>query len=1443
MFRVPSLGRVRLVRNVAVSIVLLSVVITGLPAAGALSVSPTAAAPLSAPVSAGHTAAPAPHALATSHSSPSTPSSPSRPLGTGNSSAITFYSNNSTLAPKNVTKGGSCAFSSYLGGAYNYYYADCYGGSIDPTLVNLANGNVGVGYSYATSKSVPGSACSAASGNASALVAFSVSANNGSNWGAPNVLGNLSCSFYNAIEPSFTAAPNGNVYGVYVEENYSGPQGQYTSRAADALGFTVSTNNGVTFSAPISINTSGNIARPQIVSYGKSLYVLFENISASTSTYLYYGLGSYGAHPISLNLLYSANDGASWSGPYLIPGENSTADNSSMGGWLQVNSTGTVGLSYFTNHSCVYIMYAYCYRYGDNLVFATSTTNGSSWNTPSLVASDLGETYLFSPYYLTGYFQYAPQSQFVFGSTGTQVYIAYTASYSKNTATYWYYNYEYSGVFEATGTVTGSVWSLHVIQATMDYFNYDNTYHPAIGWAGGTLYLAFSWENTTYCYSSCAPQQYTLSEWAATSTDGVTWTSASLVDVINMRAIYYYCSYYCGDDFEGFQASVASTTAGLPLFGFSLSTSYEYTSQHTYNGTAYNYYFNYTYSARLEVAFVYTGPSVTVNFTEQNLPIGTQWSFRVNGETITTTSASYYITDIPVNVSVSVTPNSVPAGFWTIISPGSSVGNEVQFSKNSTVWFNYSVSYGMSLAIQPPNVYYADLYITYNGSYYYYYVSNCIGCTPYSSASPSFPWYFPKGALINIQDYGYPIYPSYWTGTGPGSYNGSGIYANLTMNGVVNETVWYGGFGSYNVIVNPVGLPSTSTYSFAFSGTNYSAGGTTSVTIPNVETGAYSVTHIQANSSTAGWEYFGYSTPANPIVVPVEPIVNLSFAYVDVAAAPGTVTFQAVGLTAGTVWTFEFNGTTYSSDTPWINVTTRPGTFPVQGFPVTSQNSSIGYVPTGLSATMSVTTGSTYPISYNQAYKVQVLVGTGGTVSGAGTYWAATGAVESFHAAPKSNYEFGGWSGTGTGSYTGLSGYANFTVGGPIVETANFYPLPTDRFNLTVTETGLGNGTWYTVFLGGSGYSSNLSSFLIQNLYPCGVSSGNYNVSVPYAYSFDGLTRYVVTSRLPTTICTSGSTLLSVTFAPEYFLTLQATPGGYAEASVGLVTTTTGLWVPSTLSVQLTAIALSGYTFVTWNGTGPGAWNQPGSSQSIVLSGPVTETAVFAKIIAPVPARYTLDLKAQSALAPGTSWSATVGGTTYSSTSGDLYIPNLLAGSYPLSIATSLSPDGLTRYVPIGNPTSVAVTHNQTLAISFQTYYEVSVVATAGGQIGTPSGWVTSGGSVLLNATPSTGYTFVGWSGTGAASYSGSNAVTTLHVTSPVSEVALFQQAAAQKVSTGSQSTSFWGQTSTWILFAIVGLVVGLAVGLVLTRRRAPPAAPVEMEPAAGGAEPSTEGA
>jgi hypothetical protein len=80
----------------------------------------------------------------------------------------------------------------------------------------------------------------------------------------------------------------------------------------------------------------------------------------------------------------------------------------------------------------------------------------------------------------------------------------------------------------------------------------------------------------------------------------------------------------------------------------------------------------------------------------------------------------------------------------------------------------------------------------------------------------------------------------------------------------------------------------------------------------------------------------------------------------------------------------------------------------------------------------------------------------------------------------------------------------------------------------------------------------------------------------------------------------------------------------------------------------------------------------------------------------------------------------------------------------------------------------------------------------------------------------------VGWAGTGSGSYTGTEQGPSIVVSAPISEVASFASGPSG-TSAGGSSTS---PPSTALVagLAIVGLVVGLAVGIVVARRGRPPA-------------------
>jgi hypothetical protein len=92
----------------------------------------------------------------------------------------------------------------------------------------------------------------------------------------------------------------------------------------------------------------------------------------------------------------------------------------------------------------------------------------------------------------------------------------------------------------------------------------------------------------------------------------------------------------------------------------------------------------------------------------------------------------------------------------------------------------------------------------------------------------------------------------------------------------------------------------------------------------------------------------------------------------------------------------------------------------------------------GISHTVAPTTNTTYTANLTTQYLLTMNAGAGGTVSSGGYFNTGTGV--SVSASPTSGYSFNGWTGVGTGSFSGTSNPAGVTMNGPITETASFTP-------------------------------------------------------------------------------------------------------------------------------------------------------------------------------------------------------------------------------------------------------------------------------------------------------------------------------------------------------------------------------------------------------------------
>jgi uncharacterized repeat protein (TIGR02543 family) len=87
---------------------------------------------------------------------------------------------------------------------------------------------------------------------------------------------------------------------------------------------------------------------------------------------------------------------------------------------------------------------------------------------------------------------------------------------------------------------------------------------------------------------------------------------------------------------------------------------------------------------------------------------------------------------------------------------------------------------------------------------------------------------------------------------------------------------------------------------------------------------------------------------------------------------------------------------------------------------------------------------------------------------------------------------------------------------------------------------------------------------------------------------------------------------------------------------------------------------------------------------------------------------------------------------------------------------------------------SIAPTKNTTYTANFATQYSLTMNAGSGGKVSPSSVWRNSGAIISITATPSNGYSFSGWTGTGTGSYSGTNNPASITMNGPVTETAAF---------------------------------------------------------------------
>jgi List-Bact-rpt repeat protein len=1348
----------------------------------------------------------------------------------------------------------------------------CFNNSADPSVVTLANGNPGLGFDISDDAST--NDCPYAGVNVTWQVAFATSSDGGQTFGAPHLIDNQTCPYIDAIEPWF-AASGGSVYGVFIEANFSASYGTssgpfplsnwYDAPDQDAIGFLTISHDGTVFSPIRTLTQAGTgwLGRPVLAAFGQSLYLVYTQVDNATTLPSTVNCDTP-CWPLTLEFMNSSNEGATWTGPTPLPAFNSSFMNTSMGASIAVNRTGTIAVSYATNLSCD----AWCLngvpQIASDIVTALSTNNGTSWAMKTVSPYEAGRSYLPLDYndQVVPMILLEPQTSTAW-TPANELVVGWAAGYNQSYALPAALCeggvsscYQSSGAWVGTSHNLGSTWSISNLTTNSgpaplgsEFFGGD--YNLALtAPADGDISVSFTYFNGSAgagifgepCTLFSALPIPSFSQYLSETTDdGTQWSQLVVVSTLDSQDEVYF----------GTSGALTPPDAGVTA------------SFYVIPGES-NAGFTAPLAEALSAPVTSAFASLTVK--EANLPPGSTWNAAVTGSefdpiNVSTTDTTIIFTGIPVYSSAVISDDIVgPFGWleYVPLLPGSGVTTVAPHGTTVTVDFAkfYGIGFSLDVNSLPGSTtgsdYLAILSLGIYEDVEWLYIQNFVG--EISTTVCPFPWFVPAGVTIPITPntnlvafaptiyIGSTAFPiSFWQGSGPGNFTGPATAANVTLGGPVNESGLLGSYGNnFSEGFSPAGLPSSSTYQFIFNGTPYSSSALENVTVQPLSTGAYTISQIEASATTPGWEYFGTSEAGNPVAVPVFVNDSLNFsALVHVAEAPGTVTFQAVGLGEGTPWQLEVNGTTYNATGPFLNASLKAGTYPIASFPAVALNDSVAFTPSLSSSTISVTPGDTYPIEFQNAYRVSAVGSAGGLVAGAGNHWVASGGMQSFEAIPLATYTFAGWEGTGPGSYTGAGAWANVTVtSGPITETATFFGLPLDRFYLNFTESGIPPGTFWTVYADGAGYSSDTGTLSVPGLYSCHENRtlGTYAVLVPFAYASSNGTRFVP-GAYPGSIC--GGSTVPLTFQPEFHISALSSPGGSVFVRVNTTSEPDEFWLESGADATFSIVTANGFYFAGWTGNGTGSYSGMSGTIDVLAGGPVTEVANFQPILHPPAARYAVDLHDTSNLASGTSWSVVLNGSSYSSTRAWLNVSGFLPGVYSLRVGSSVSPDGLTEYTPVGVLTNLTVANtNLSEAVGFAPSYWVSVSSVGVGTVGPSSAFYRSGTTVTLSAVPAGGMVFRAWTGTGTGAYSGTNPNATVLLTGPVIEVASFT---APTPVAATASTNFLGTPTSWAIFALLGIAAGVGVGWVVARRRRAtedPPSDGESGPGSGSAEP-----
>ncbi len=398
-------------------------------------------------------------------------------------------------------------------------------------------------------------------------------------------------------------------------------------------------------------------------------------------------------------------------------------------------------------------------------------------------------------------------------------------------------------------------------------------------------------------------------------------------------------------------------------------------------------------------------------------------------------------------------------------------------------------------------------------------------------------------------------------------------------------------------------------------------------------------------------------------------------------------------------------------------------------------------------------------VDSSKSYQVTFNLGQGGSsMTPTGTKTYSGGSSVPVSAIALSGYQFSSWTNTGTISFesaTSASTIAHVNSAGTI--TANFIATqPTQNYQIS----------WV---LGAGGSSMNptgTQSYAGGQIVPISaIPASGYQFSYWASSTASGFISFGSATSAVTTAQISGTGSITANFiqiqtGQNYQVTFSTNGGGSSSSTnpTGTQTYAAGTIVP------ISATAGSGYQFSSWSSTGSISFDASTSaSTNALING---EGSIIANFITPqtgqnFPVTFTLGVG-------GTSMNPT-GTQTYAAGSA-VPISAVASSGYQFSswISTgSISFDSTTSSSTNAHINSAGSITANFAPITTGQNYQVTFTLGAGGASMNPTGTqtYTSGSTIAITATPTSGYKFSSWTSSGTISFdSATIASTNAHI-------------------------------------------------------------------------------